>query len=135
MAVLLPWWAELSNISYYKHTQDFAFWAVYNQEFLIENAPIKILNGVNKQVARQEGKSVNGIANELAVELIENGFNMVEVSNSTNKYPHTFVYIGSGDVDETLEVLRVFVDIAEVKTGNMNYGEGITVVLGNDYIK
>jgi len=51
-AVLIPFGATPSQISFYDHTRYFAFWVAHNQEYLIENQNIVILNGIDKNYAR-----------------------------------------------------------------------------------
>jgi hypothetical protein len=53
-AVMLPDGATPGNLDYFKNTQDFAFWVVHNQEYLIENVPVTILNGIDREVAREQ---------------------------------------------------------------------------------
>lgn len=134
-SVMLPIGATPWNINYYKHTKDFAFWVIHNQEFLIENAPIRIRNWVDKAWARRNGYNIEGLATRFAIDLKTKAFNVSDVSNADTLIEKSIVYVPSEwAYASTVELLRVFVDIDEVIVDGVKSWGDVTVVLGNDYL-
>ncbi len=134
-AVLLPVWAPSSNVSYYKKTQDFAYRVIHDQQRLLERAPITILNGIDLDAAKAQGYKINGIAFDLALDLKLKAFDIANIDNVDTPQQDTVVYVpGDGWYPNTVETLRAFVDYVRVEA-NPAYGSGVTIVLGNDYLK
>ncbi len=135
-SVILPIWATPGNINYYKHTKDFAFWVIHNQEFLLENAPIRVLNGVDTDRAKSQWYATEWIATRLAIELKAQAFNLSDISNYPEKVEKSIVYVQDKEAyARTLDLLEIFVDIDEIRTdGVWELWQGITLILGNDYM-
>lgn len=136
-SVLIPEGASHDNLSYYKKTQDFAFRVIYHQEMLMENAPITLLNGIDKDAAKAKGYNVNGAAGALSLELKKRAFNVVDLGNTDEFFDETVVYIPSDDAyPETIDALKSFVDLQYVWVdSSWQYGAtGVSLILGNDYL-
>jgi hypothetical protein len=132
-AILLPNWATVNNISHYKEMQTFAFFVIYNQGFLIENQGIVILNGINMKKRWRAG-----VANELAVKLINLGFNVQNIWNYTwtDIIENTVIYKNTDRPSEdTLDLLKAFVDIDQILTGSSDQWDNLTIILWNNYLK
>jgi len=135
-SVLLPQWATPGNINYYKHTKEFAFWVVHNQEFLLEDAPIKVLNGIDKNRAKSQWLPLEWAATRLAIDLKAQAFNIVDIKNHEPKIEKSVVYVQDLQAyDHTIDLLEIFVDIDEVREyGTWDLWEWISLILGNDYL-
>ncbi len=134
-AVLLPQGAPSSNVSYYKKTEDFAYWVVHDQQRLVERAEISVLNGIDLDAAKAEGYKINGIAFDLALDLKVKAFDIVNIDNIDTPQAETIVVVpGDGRYPNTVETLRAFVDYVRVEA-NPAYGSGVTIILGQDYLK
>jgi len=135
-AVLIPEGAGPTNLSYYKKTQDFAFWVVHNQEFLKEWASIRILNWIDTDAARAQGYRINGVATVLGQELILKGFGIKKVINAPENHSNTFLAVPwTGSYVETVDALASFVDYTEVVVDQSYWLSGVTVILWDDYLK
>ncbi len=134
-SVMLPIWATPWNIDYYKHTKDFAFWVIQNQEFLIENAPIRILNGIDRNWAKSNWYNIEWIATRMAIDLKAQAFNVVDIVNHDTTLEKSILYVQDKQAyAHTIDLLEIFVDIDEVRTdGQGDLAEGISLVLGNSY--
>lgn len=136
-SVMLPMWATSNNVWYYKKMQDFAFFVVYNQKFLLENVNIKILNWIELWKVKKRFWSSQSLANDLAVEFKRYGFNITNVENTPWKkvYEKTIIYDNwPSDNSSTIDLMNIFVDINEVFTWDIKYGSWLTLILWNDYI-
>lgn len=137
-AVVIPEWASYYNLSYYKKTQDFAFWVTHHQEFLMERAKIGVFNGMDKQVARAAWYNVNGVASQLALDLKIRGFDVVDIDNTEEFFDKTVLYLPwYGWYPATVDMLKAFIDINEIRvdeTGEYSSG-GATLILWQDYVK
>jgi hypothetical protein len=136
-AVVIPEWASYGNLGYYKKTQDFAFWVTHHQEFLMERAEIWVFNGIDKQAARNLGYNVNGVASELALDLKIRWFEVIDIDNTEEFYDKTTLYLpGNGWYPATVDMLKSFVDIAEIRVdeaGEFSSG-GVSLILWQDYL-
>ncbi len=135
-SVILPIWATPWNINYYKHTKDFAFRVIHNQEFLLENAPIRVFNWIDKKRARRNGYPIEWIATKLAIDLKTQAFNVLDIANSDELVEKSVVYVPDlASYSSTIDLLRIFVDIDEVKLyePGKEY-EWITIIMWNDYM-
>ncbi len=134
-AVVLPQWWSASNLDYYKHTQDFAYRVIHDQERLLERAEVNVLNGIDTDAAKAAGYKINWIAFDVAMNLAINAFNIANIDNIDTPQAETVVYVpGDGRYPHTVETLRAFIDYVRVEA-NPAYGSGVTVVLGDDYLK
>lgn len=131
-SVVLPSWATPDSLEHYKKMQDFAFFVVYNQKFLLENAKIKILDWMDKKLKKKT--KVWWSAQQLAIELKKYWFNIIETWTAPKVYEKTVLYKnGTWDVTSTTDLLKVFTSIPEVLTWEDTYLNDITLVLGNDF--
>lgn len=135
LSVIIPEWAGLSNLSYYKKTQDFAFRVIHNQAFLKENAPIRVLNAIDTDTARAQGYRINGVATQLWIDLILKWFNVEKVTNDKDVYEDTFLVVPwDWRFPETVEILSAFVDYTAV-VSDPSYWSGVSIILGDDFLK
>lgn len=114
-AVILPVWADHTNTSFYSYINNFAFYVMHNQEYLIEKAKIVIWNGIDKQYARQQKVKTDGHANQIAVKLKKYAFNVLTTRNAPTPYLQTELYIlWTGNYDTTINMIKTFVAIDKV---------------------
>ncbi len=139
-AVIPDWWAS-TDVSFYDYTKNFAFFVAHNQEYLIEKQKIEILNGIDKKYAKTVIKKSNSFANQLAVKLKKYAFNIINVKNFSQTLSWTTVYIlGSWDYQDTVKMLKNFINIDEVVTTpdplliQQYTGVDMLLVMGNDYV-
>jgi len=135
-SVMVPIGATPGNINYYKHTKDFAFWVIHNQDFLLENAPVRVLNGVNTTRAKEQWYATEWIATRLAIDLKAQAFNVTDITNHNENLEKSIVYVQDKEAyKHTLDLLEIFVDIDEIRTdGQWDLSEGINLILWNDYL-
>lgn len=139
MSVILPIGAAPGRISFYDNTQFFASVVAHHQWFLNEDLQIEILNGIDKEVARQY-RYRNGLASSMATKLTNFGFDIVNVDNAVETLPFSaFVYHGTGSSQQTLEALWLFMDVSpetDVLSGHI-VGSGVdaTIILWNDFLE
>lgn len=135
-AVLIPEGARPSNLTYYNKTQDFAFWVVHNQEFLKESAEIRVLNGINLDEARAQGYKITGVATDLGRELLLRWFDIERVTNAPTDHATTKIAVPwTGSYVDTIDALASFVDYDEVIVDSSYGSWGVSIILGNDYLK
>ncbi len=135
LSVMIPEWAWPSNLSYYKKTQDFAFWVIHNQDFLKEWAEIRVQNAIDTTEARSLWYNINWVATNLWIELIKKWFTIDKVWNDENVYDDTFLVVPwDWWFPETVEVLSAFVDYTAV-ISDASYWSWVTIMLWNDYLK
>jgi len=133
-AVMIPV-GPASDPSFYTYTQKFAFYALHNQEYLIENANIVIQNGIDKKYAKQVKRKPDGHANAIASKLRKYAFNVINVENAQNNLTGTTVFIiGAGEYEHTIETLRNFIPIDNVIKPELGTGEFITTTTGVDLV-
>jgi len=135
-SVLLPVWATPSNVENYDAIRKFAFVALWYPELWLENAKIQILNWINKKLIRKYYRYYKPIASELAYNLKNFWFNIVDVGNASKVFTNTvdFVY-NKKPITENL--LKIFVWDIQFKTGDVKYagsGYDMTLILWNDYL-
>lgn len=134
-AVILPQGWSAWNLNYYKHTQDFAYRVIHDQERLVERAEITLLNGIDTDAAKAAWYQTNGVAFDVAMDLAIKAFNVVDIGNADTLHSETVVYVpGDGWYPHTVETLRAFIDYVRVEA-NPAYGSGVTIVLGDDYLQ
>jgi hypothetical protein len=142
-SVMIPVWAEPSNVNFYDYTKKFAFYVMHNQEYLLEKAKIVIQNWIDKNYAKQQNKKTNGYANQIASKLRKFAFDIINVENAIQASSGTIVYfVGTGKYTETVDTLKYFLPIDKVVTNeslswviitNTTWAE-IVVVLWNSYV-
>lgn len=114
-AVILPVWADHLNPNQYEYINNFAFYVMHNQEYLVENPQIIIWNWIDKQYAKQQRVKTDGHANQVAVKLKKYAFNVPVTKNAPSPYLQTELYIlGTWDYDNTINMLKSFVAIDRV---------------------
>jgi len=135
-SVILPSWSSPENVEFYKKMRDFAFYVVYNQKFLLENAKIRILNWIDKKSMKKAYKgNVSTVANTLAIDLKKYWFNVEDIGKTQNPYENSLIYINwTWDYSTTLDLLKIFVNAPNQLTGSSDYGNDLTIILWNDYL-
>lgn len=134
-SVIVPDGATPSNLSYYVKTQDVAYWLVYRQDILKEKAPLVIQNGIDKEVAKAQGYKTNGVADEVGVELVLRWFALEDVTNADAPLEKTTLYVhDEKSYKNTIDALAAFIPYSDVIETDQ-YGSGITIILGNDWLK
>lgn len=153
-AVLLPEGATSSRISYYNKIQKFAYYTIYQQEFLVEGARILLWNGIDKDQL-VSWQNPNGVTSDVATELVKYGFQVAWIGNNNIKSVNSqLIKIGTGDYDVTADLLRDFAPVIYDKStavvslsgtifsGNNELdlswvnlsGIDLIMVIGNDYL-
>lgn len=113
--VILPVWADHINTAFYEYINNFWFYVMHNQEYLIENPQITIWNGIDKQYAKQQRVKTDWHANQIAVKLKKYAFNVPATKNAPSPYLQTELYIlGTWEYDNTINMLKSFVAIDKV---------------------
>lgn len=134
-SVVIPDGASPTNLSYYVKTQDIAHWLMHRHDILKEAAPIIMQNGINKELAKSQGYKTNGVADESAIELVLRGFDVQDVINAETPLEMTTLYVDNqAAYKETIDALAAFVPYTEI-IETPQYGSGITIILGNDWLK
>ncbi len=132
LSVILPLGATVNNPDWYKHTQKFANIVIYHQDMLIENAPLEILNGIDRKVLRKKYWYLKPIASEFAKKLKAYAFNVVSVGNYNQYYTGSVMIMQNGTwYIWTHNALEIFVNIDKI-----NYsltGTNVQIILGNQY--
>ena len=146
-AIILPVGATASNPEFYKNVKDFVFNVVRNQWFLIEDAKIKVLNGVDKDLMKQKFGQTKPLARQTAFLLKNNGYDIVGVANAPQTFTGTeVILVWSGTREQTLQNLKLFVpidnvvrledsDYIDLFDDKMLSGVDILLVLGNKFIE
>lgn len=136
-SVLLPSGSTPSNVSFYDYINNFAFFVMHNQKYLIENPRITVQNGIDKQYARSLWKAPSGHALQMAVKLKKYAFDVIEIDNAEEPHEFSSVYVaGSGsDYARTLDLIRTFMTVDRVYEGQpIGTGTDMILVIGNDYL-
>lgn len=150
-AILLPEWARAWRISYYNNIQQFTYYTIYQQPFLVEGARILLWNGIDSDQLLP-GQNPNGVMGDLATKLVTYGFTVVWIGNNNIKSINSkTIKIGTGDYDVTADLLRDFAPVIydqatviETLSGTMFSGTrevpveftgvDLIMVIGNDYL-
>lgn len=150
-AILLPVGATASRISYYNNIQQFAYYTIYQQPFLIENARVVLWNWIDKDQLLP-GQNPNGVTSELATQLVNYGFNVAGIGNNRIKSTTSqLIKVGSGDYDITADLLKDFapvnysevIDLSTLSgtifSGNSELDINLSwvdliLIIGNDYL-
>ncbi len=133
-SVELPIEATPSNVSEYKLLRSFAQQVVYNDGYLVEDATIRILNGLDTGHARM--LTERSIASTTAMAFMKMGMKVFDVGNNPAPYEQTTLLInGTGEYTDTINQMKKIISIPLVTTGTYTPdGPSLTLVLGNDYI-
>lgn len=116
MAVILPNWWSVSNISYYEYTKNFADFVAHNQWYLMENPKIMIRNAINKAYASWKWKQYSWRAWKLAVKMKKYWFNIQWTENNTWDVEQTTVVVYWQEYPNTIEMLKRFLPINVIQT-------------------
>lgn len=129
------------SIELYDQMKFFADVVTHNQSYLNEEAPITVYNASDKTIADTLPFGER-IAFKTAVKLRRYGFDVVQVTNapiiSTGTIAMTY---GTGNYEKTVEVLRKFITIDEVRTSTGTFDMSWNIItwwlylyLGNNYL-
>lgn len=138
-SVMIPDGATVSNVSFYDHIRNFAFFVAHKQEYLKEQPKIWIFNWIDKDYSKQILKKSEWFASQLAAKLKKYAFGITEVENFINPIPETSIYIiWTWNYDQTIDTLKYFINIKNVFHDTwFQYqytGIDMMLVLWNDYI-
>lgn len=110
-AILLPEGATAWRISYYNKIQQFAYYTIYQQPFLVEGARILLWNGIDKEQLLP-WQNLNGVTSDVASELVKYGFQVAWIGNNNIKSTNSqLIKIWTGDYDVTADLLRDFAPV------------------------
>lgn len=137
-AVLLPKGSTSFEVDNYKDIQSFVFRALWYPELWLENAKIQILNWIShKDIKRHFRWYLKPVASDLAYDLKNYGFNIVDVGNAQSKLTKNIWYIYTKK-PVTEEVLNRYTNI-EYKTWDVKYKDkwqwfDMTLILWKNYL-
>ena len=137
-STMLPDGAKPGNIDYYKHTKDFAFRVIHNQEFLLEWAPITIYNAIDTDRARSNNIPYNGVAGQFAIDLKLQAFTIEDIDNApATSTKNRLIIPWYGRYPETVAMIKTFIDIDEVEIAKPedNMTQWIHIYIGNEFLK
>jgi|GEM_PF-3615205 len=132
-SVEIPAEATPSNVSVYNAMRSFASQVMYDNKYLVEDASIRILNGVD--TGANLPISSRSIASTTAIDLVKLGMRIFDIGNSPTPYTQTTVLInGTGDYTDTINQIKKIINIPQVASGTYTPdGPSLTLILGNDY--
>lgn len=134
MSVVLPFWADRTNLENYNEVQKYANLAFNHPMIYQDNIQINIFNGTPKL----------GLAYKFANKLIRYGFNIPEKDSIWNardaKYSKSTIFYNNIDEnDETLNALKLFFFTNWIKTETPKFSKDpntkIEIVIWNNYRK
>lgn len=141
-AVMLPVWAAAWALSNYEQTSRFWSRVSLHQETLIEWAQITVYNAMDKQRARNVWKSINWVASDFAIDLIEYGFAIEKVNNALVDQDQISVVVSKTWANaNTIWSLRSFIDnsfevIVDPLIASWRAWENIMhIILGYEYLQ
>jgi hypothetical protein len=112
---ILPSQTTGGNIELYDDMKFFADLVLYHQDYLNKETPITVYNASDKTLSDTLPHG-DRIALKTAVKFKRYAFNVVQVTNAPSVSSGTFVEIyGTGKYDNTLDMLKKFITIDEVK--------------------
>lgn len=133
-SVLLQQWWSPTNVSYYKDIQDFAFFVLHNQKFLLEWPDIKILNWIDRDVLRRVYWRSEPVASNLAIKLKQFWFKIIQTDNSDEVFERTIIYVDDlNSYNKTIDLLRIFIEIDEVRIWHDMWAH-MEIILWNNFI-
>ena len=135
-AVLIPNqnWTQ-KWIENYENMKKFAFYVLENNKYLQENIPITIVDAVNYKT--YWWKKNPGV--QLAYELKNYGFNVVDLKAWKQKTEFTSIYENNISSPETQKMLKYFFDFSKQEKTETNseeingYWDGIVIQIWNDF--
>lgn len=133
-SVEIPAEATPENVSQYHVMRSFAEQMVYNNGYLVEDASIRILNGVD--TGTQKTLPSRSIASSTAMDFVKMGMRIFDVGNSETPYTQTTLLVnGTGDYADTIAQMNKIITIPQVASGTYTPdGPSLTLILGNDYM-
>lgn len=150
-SVILPIGATATNVQHYDAMQTFTRFILSHPKFIKERASIEVLNGIDKQLAREKGMSSTPFAGNLAVKLKRYGFTIADTQNTEVPQATSYIQINNyGDFSGTIQAIQTFLPIQEIKSdfskvstgldieGNeVTFFDGtdISLVIGADYLQ
>lgn len=133
-AILLPEWARAGRISYYNNIQQFAYYIIHQQPFLVEGARIILRNGIDKEQLLP-WQNMNGVIGDIASDLVKYGFNVVWIGNNNIKsVTSSAIKVGTGEYDVTADLLRDFAPVIYDQTTTVSSLSG-TIFSGSKEIE
>jgi len=115
-SVILPMGAKANNVQHYTIMQNFINFILEHPKFIKENASIEVLNGIDKQLARDHRMSTVPFAGNLAVKLKRYGFNTISTDNADEPQATSYIQINTyGDFSGTIQAIQAFVPIQDVR--------------------
>lgn len=141
MSGMLPIGASIGKISFYDNTRNFAKFVAYNQWALTEWFTFTIHNAIDATYAKKFAYK-NNIASNLAIKFQRYGLPVDNVINDEIPLSGTIAVVsGEGDYKNTIETLKQFLTIDEVRlndatvdlSGNV-LPNHIDLYLGNTFI-
>lgn len=141
-SAIIPDGGTAGQVGFYDYTQQFAFFVLHNQEYLIENPRIQVLNAIDKNFAKATIKKSEWFASQLGVKLKKFAFNIVDARNFSKTLSWTTIYIINTGTQYpyTIKTLKNFVNIDQVITTPdplmvQQYSwADMLLVIGNSYI-
>jgi LCP family protein required for cell wall assembly len=134
-ATILPKGAAPNKLSYYRYTQEFGARVTEHQWMLKEKAALTIVNNIDKEYAKQQTVTYNGLAGKLAISLKEKAFLIDDVQWTVETATGTTLYvINPEEYKETIRLLQTIVPIDTIMTGSSPLYIDMTLSLGNSYI-
>jgi len=149
-AVMLPIGADHTNPQKYTLLQEFVAFILSYQGFVKQKASIEVINGVDKQLARQKGMAAVPFAGNLAIKMKRYGFQIAETKNAETPITTSYIAINNiGDFSPTIQAIQKIVPITEIRdnsqlvvtgldlSGNeISFFEGtdISIYLWEDYL-
>ncbi len=142
-SVLLPNGSTINNPSIYKYIQNYAFFALHNQWYQIENPSIEVVNAIGSNAPRTRYIRRVDAGIDMAVKLMKFNFNiqgsrfLAGRNNTKEQLEETIVKInGTGNTyPETLKVLNMILDIDRVETWADLSWFDMQIFLGNSYVQ
>jgi LCP family protein required for cell wall assembly len=133
-SVLLPIWAKAWRLSYYNNIQQFAYYVIHQQPFLVENARILLWNGIDKEQLLP-WQNMNGVIGDIASDLVKYGFQVVWIgNNNTKSITSSAIKVGTGEYDVTADLLRDFAPVIYDQTRPVSSLSG-TIFSGSNEIE
>jgi hypothetical protein len=112
---MIPDGGTAGAVSFYTYTQKFGSYVAHHQSYQIENAKTIIMNGIDKNYAKQILRKYDGFANQLAVKLKKYAFNIIDTQNFIQPISGTTLYVlSTGETKNTIQALKDFVPNIQV---------------------
>ncbi len=113
---MLPIGADHTNPQKYTLLQEFVAFILSYQGFVKQKASIEVINGVDKQLARQKGMAAVPFAGNLAIKMKRYGFQIAETKNAETPITTSYIAINNiGDFSPTIQAIQKIVPITEIR--------------------